>query len=175
MVGTSTGGILVLGLSRPGHGRPAQFSAKRVIKLYEDHGERIFEHSLWRKLRSAGGIRGGLLASKRSSAAAVLCRGDPEGLRSPDHGHHHDIQNRESVFLKSWLAEHGAVLCRDAARATSAAPTYFEPKPLHIDAAQHVLIDGGVHEHPLSVGVRRGQKALSWESRSKCCPSAQAS
>ena len=27
-----------------------------MIKLYEDHGERIFEHSLWRKLRSAGGI-----------------------------------------------------------------------------------------------------------------------
>ena len=42
----------------------------------------------------------------------------------------YDIQNRETVFLKSWLHQYSGVLCRDAARATSAAPTYFEPKPL---------------------------------------------
>ena len=72
----------------------------------------------------------------------------------------YDIQNRESVFLKSWLPEHGAVLCRDAARATSAAPTYFEPKPLNIDAAQHVLIDGGVFMNTPSVSALAEAKRL---------------
>ena len=42
MVGTSTGGILALGLSRPGSGREAQFSARRVVKLYEEQGDKIF-------------------------------------------------------------------------------------------------------------------------------------
>ena len=56
MVGTSTGGILALGLSRPGLGRQAQFSARRVVKLYEEQGDKIFEYSLWRKLRTVGGI-----------------------------------------------------------------------------------------------------------------------
>ena len=177
MVGTSTGGILVLGLSRPGHGRPAQFSAKRVIKLYEDHGERIFEHSLWRKLRSAGGILEE--AYSHQNLEAVLQQYFAEAtLRDcevPTMVTTYDIQNRESVFLKSWLAEHGAVLCRDAARATSAAPTYFEPKPLNIDAAQHVLIDGGVFMNTPSVSALAEAKSSFRESRSKCCRSAQAS
>ena len=56
MVGTSTGGILALGLSRPGARRPAQFSARWVVKLYEEQGANIFEYSLWRKLRTVGGI-----------------------------------------------------------------------------------------------------------------------
>jgi len=162
MVGTSTGGILVLGLSRPGHGRPAQFSAKRVIKLYEDHGERIFEHSLWRKLRSAGGILEEAYSHQNLEAVlqqyfAEATLGDCE---VPTMVTTYDIQNRESVFLKSWLAEHGTVLCRDAARATSAAPTYFEPKPLNIDTAQHVLIDGGVFMNTPSVSAFAEAKKL---------------
>ena len=55
MVGTSTGGILALSLARPGVGSRAQFSAKQVVKLYEDHSAKIFEHSLWRTLRTADG------------------------------------------------------------------------------------------------------------------------
>ena len=33
MVGTSTGGILALGLAHPGPGKPAQFSARRVVRV----------------------------------------------------------------------------------------------------------------------------------------------
>ena len=55
IVGTSTGGILALGLAlRDEQGRPL-LAAKRMVALYERHGAEIFERSLWRKLRTAGG------------------------------------------------------------------------------------------------------------------------
>ena len=65
----------------------------------------------------------------------------------------YDIQNRRTVFLKSWIADHQALLCRDAARATSAAPTYFEPKPLDTGDVASVLIDGGIFMNSPSVSA----------------------
>ena len=56
IVGTSTGGILALGLAlQDEQGRPL-LAAKRMVALYERHGGEIFERSLWRKLRTAGGF-----------------------------------------------------------------------------------------------------------------------
>ena len=65
----------------------------------------------------------------------------------------YDIQNRRTVFLKSWHADHRPLLCRDAARATSAAPTYFEPKPLDTGDVLSVLIDGGIFMNSPSVSA----------------------
>jgi patatin-like phospholipase/acyl hydrolase len=155
MVGTSTGGILALGLSRPGSGRQAQFSARRVVKLYEEQGDKIFEYSLWRKLRTVGGILEesyshevleGILGKYFAGATLGDCE-VPTMVTS------YDIQNRRTVFLKSWHADHQPVLCRDAARATSAAPTYFEPKPLDTGDVTSVLIDGGIFMNSPSVSA----------------------
>ena len=155
MVGTSTGGILALGLSRPGPGRPAQFSAKRVVKLYEDHGATIFENSLWRKLRTAGGILEEAYSHQNLEGILTQYFADAQlnECEVPTMVTTYDIQNRKTVFLKSWLAKHAQVLCRDAARATSAAPTYFEPKPLETAENQHVLIDGGIFINSPSVSA----------------------
>ena len=155
MVGTSTGGILALGLSRPGFGRQAQFSARRVVKLYEEQGGKIFEYSLWRKLRTVGGILEEAYSHEvledilgKYFAGATL--GDCE---VPTMVTSYDIQNRRTVFLKSWHADHQSLLCRDAARATSAAPTYFEPKPLDTGDVASVLIDGGIFMNSPSVSA----------------------
>ena len=155
MVGTSTGGILALGLSRPGESRPAQFSARRVVKLYEEQGANIFEYSLWRKLRTVGGILDEAYSHEvledilgKYFAEATL--GDCE---VPTMVTSYDIQNRRTVFLKSWHADHWPLLCRDAARATSAAPTYFEPKPLDTGDVLSVLIDGGIFMNSPSVSA----------------------
>jgi len=155
MVGTSTGGILALGLSRPGESRPAQFSARRVVKLYEEQGANIFEYSLWRKLRTVGGILDEAYSHEvledilgKYFAEATL--GDCE---VPTMVTSYDIQNRRTVFLKSWHADHRPLLCRDAARATSAAPTYFEPKPLDTGDVLSVLIDGGIFMNSPSVSA----------------------
>ena len=55
IVGTSTGGILALGLSLQDQKGGSLLTAKRMVALYERHGAQIFERSLWRKLRTAGG------------------------------------------------------------------------------------------------------------------------
>jgi len=155
MVGTSTGGILALGLARPGPEADRNFAARRVVRLYENQGSKIFEHSLWRKLRTAGGILEE--AYSHQNLEAVLTEYFADTVLSdcevPTMITSYDIQNRQTLFLKSWHSDHADIFCRDAARATSAAPTYFEPKPLNIDARDHVLIDGGVFMNSPSVSA----------------------
>ena len=46
MVGTSTGGILALGLSLQNEAGQPLLAAKRMVALYERHGAEIFEQSL---------------------------------------------------------------------------------------------------------------------------------
>ena len=155
MVGTSTGGILALGLAHPGTGKPVQFSARRVVRLYEEHGGKIFEYSLWRKVRTVGGILEE--AYSHEVLEAILGEYFAEATLAecelPTMVTSYDIQNRRTVFLKTWHKDHGNVLCRDAARATSAAPTYFEPKPLDTGDEPRVLIDGGIFMNSPSVSA----------------------
>ena len=155
MVGTSTGGILALGLAHPVPGKPAQFSARRVVRLYEEHGGKIFEYSLWRKVRTVGGfleeaysheVLEGILGEYFADSTLAECE-LPTMVTS------YDIQNRRTVFLKSWRTDHGKIFCCDAARATSAAPTYFEPKPLETGDESRVLIDGGIFMNSPSVAA----------------------
>tara|TARA_Y100000994_G_C15643095_1_gene422101 strand:- start:638 stop:1246 length:609 start_codon:yes stop_codon:yes gene_type:complete len=56
----------------------------------------------------------------------------------------YDIERRKTVFLKSWHPDHSELLCAEASRATSAAPTYFEPVNLQWAEQSATLIDGGV-------------------------------
>ena len=67
IVGTSTGGILALGLSLQDQQGKSVLAAKRMVALFERHGSEIFERSLWRKLRTAGG--GGLFEEAYSHEA----------------------------------------------------------------------------------------------------------
>ena len=155
MVGTSTGGILALGLAHPGPGKPAQFSARRVVRLYEEHGGKIFEHSLWRKVRTVGGFLEE--AYSHEVLEAILGEYFADSMLAecelPTMVTSYDIHNRRTVFLKSWHKDHGKILCCDAARATSAAPTYFEPKPLETGDESRVLIDGGIFMNSPSVSA----------------------
>ena len=155
IVGTSTGGILALGLAlKDEQGRPL-LASKRMVALYERHGAEIFEQSLWRKLRTVGGI----FEEAYSHKALEAVLGHYFGERTlsecgvPAMVTSYDIQNRRTVFLKSWHADHAALLCSDAARATSAAPTYFEPANLHWADESRTLIDGGVYMNSPAVSA----------------------
>ena len=146
IVGTSTGGILALGLAlQDEQGRPL-LAAKRMVALYERHGGEIFERSLWRKLRTAGGLFEE--AYSHEALETILQRyfgekrlsdcGTPVMVTS------YDIEHRKTVFIKSWHSDHSELLCAEASRATSAAPTYFEPMNLEWAEQSRTLIDGGV-------------------------------
>ena len=155
IVGTSTGGILALGLSLTADEGGPLLAAKRMVALYERHGAEIFEQSLWRKLRSVGGIFEEAYSHKALEAVlehyfsdrTLAACGVPAMVTS------YDIQNRRTVFMKSWHPDHAALLCSDAARATSAAPTYFEPANLHWADESRTLIDGGVYMNSPAVSA----------------------
>ena len=155
MVGTSTGGMLALGLSIGDGNGKALFTAQQLVKLYEKHGAEIFEQSLWRKVRSVGGILEE--AYSHEALEEILDRYFGERAMSecrvPTMVTSYDIQHRRTVFLKSWHSDHAGVLCKEACRATSAAPTYFEPAILEWASESRTLIDGGVFINSPSVSA----------------------
>ena len=56
----------------------------------------------------------------------------------------YDIENRQPFFFKSWRDETNTMEMAWVARATSAAPTYFEPYKLPGGTKNETLVDGGV-------------------------------
>lgn len=151
IAGTSTGGLLALALTRPGEtGQPA-FTAEELAELYVTEGPKIFHRSLLKRVTSVGGIAderyddGGLgdtleryLGTTRLREALV------DVLITA-----YDIEGRFAFFFRSARARTDPAYdfaMAEAARATSAAPTYFEPIEVTDAAGQrsYSLIDGGV-------------------------------
>ena len=149
IAGTSTGGILALGLAMPGEGGRPRYSAQDLAGLYLKEGARIFDESPWRRLTNPMGLR----AAKYPSAGI-------EGVLAQYFGEAslkealvevlvtaYDIEKRDAFFYRRRRAREDArydVPLRVAARGTSAAPTYFEPLLVPWSGSRDVLVDGGV-------------------------------
>jgi len=153
IAGTSTGGILALGLTKPGPDNNPAYSAEELVELYDDKGPHIFSRSVWHRIRAMGNA----VEEKYPSDAiekildqyfgdAVLSQAIADVLVTS-----YEIEQRRPFFFKSHKAkknpEEFDYLMRDAARATSAAPTYFEPNRIGISGPLErlALIDGGVY------------------------------
>ncbi len=151
IAGTSTGGILALGLTRPNEAGQPAFSADEMVALYEQEGSRIFSSNFWHKLRSLGAIGDQKYPSKGVDEVLRRYFGQTrlsEALTSvvvPSY----EIERRVPFFFKSESARtqstHDFPMWQ-VARATSAAPTYFEPARIDTSRAGDywALIDGGV-------------------------------
>ncbi len=146
IVGTSTGGILALGLTRPNASGKPFYTARKLMELYEKHGEEIFSRSFWKGMSSVGGAVDERYDHKPFER--VLDRYFQEEILGnalkPVLLSSYDIENRSPFFFKSWKEEMRSVSMKAAARATSAAPTFFEPAPVAIGRKKVYLIDGGV-------------------------------
>lgn len=157
VAGTSTGGILALGLTQPsGSGTPeSRYHARELAQLYIDKGSAIFDQGWWRRLRSVRGVFEEAYGADALEQVLYTYFGDRPlaDCRCPTMVACYDIERRKPVFLKSFKSEHGSVLCRSAARATSAAPTYFEPASLILEGETRALIDGGVFINSPSVSA----------------------
>ncbi len=127
IAGTSTGGIIALGLTKDDGNGKAQFSANELAELYEKRGKEIFSRSLWKGITSVGTLAEEKYPHQNLEKILEEYFGnEPLGsalinvLISS-----YDIQNRTPCFFKSWRDEWKTVEMRHVARATSAAPTYF--------------------------------------------------
>ncbi|GJM17870.1 MAG: patatin [Phycisphaeraceae bacterium] len=157
IAGTSTGGILTLGLTAPGRGGAPKYAASDLVDLYHREGERIFPRPLWRKLPGAAFIadvlderypsRGIEETLEEYFGEAILSEALTDVLVTS-----YAIERRDTFFFKSHNAKARGkaydFLARDVARATSAAPTFFEPAMIRaIEGARedyYALVDGGV-------------------------------
>ncbi len=132
IAGTSTGGIIACGLAKPD-----PLSANEIAAVYEEDGPKIFDRSALKVITSANGYlderydSGGLVESlRRHLGDARLPEATPPVLLTV-----YDLEARQALLLSS---EDLSMV--DAAHATSAAPTYFEP----VRIGNRTLVDGGV-------------------------------
>jgi uncharacterized protein len=133
VAGTSTGAILACGLTRP-----HPMSADQLAALYEQEGPQIFHASLLKQVTSLGGV-----INERYDARELV-RSLRRHLGDTRLGEAvtailvtvYDLEARQALVLR----RDDDVSMVDAAHASSAAPTYFEPVRL----GARTLIDGGV-------------------------------
>ena len=151
--GTSTGAIIASALA-------LGWTVERIETLYLELGNSIFESSLFRKgllrpkfsakpvkaalQREYGDIRlGG--AELRTGLAVVAKRldtGSPWVIHNNPRGKYFDqVPGSNSTPNKDYLL-------REVVRASTAAPTYFEPEKIRVsDDLEGAFVDGGVSPH----------------------------
>ena len=136
IAGTSTGGILACAL-----GKPDPLPAAEIAALYVEEGPKIFNRSLLKQITSLGGYLDERYSESGLVRALDRYLGDTPMTAAtlPLLLTAYDTEERAIHLLRS-EGEHSGASMVEAAHATSAAPTYFEP--VQLDGA--TLIDGGV-------------------------------
>jgi uncharacterized protein len=152
IAGTSTGGILACGLTRPGPDGKPLHSADDLAELYRTEGPKIFDRSLPKKVTSIGGLIDERYDDRALNRALATYLGDArlKDAVTDVFITAYDFKDRFAFFFRSSRARTDDTYdfsMAEAARATAAAPTYFEPVEV-TDAAgarTYPLIDGGVY------------------------------
>jgi len=151
IAGTSTGGILALGLAKPAKDDPSrpQFAASELANLYLKEGKRIFARSPWHRFTSLENLldekydaKGLETVLKEYFGDTMLSEAVTETLITS-----YELETRQPWFFARHKAREEAGFdfpMRFVARATSAAPTYFEPEELTATKPHGSLVDGGV-------------------------------
>jgi uncharacterized protein len=153
IAGSSTGGVLALALTKPDENGKPQYTAEDTVKLYVDKGERIFSRTLIHKIAALGNIAEKKYPSYGINEVLETYFGDAmlsQALTNvviPSY----EIERRHPFFFKSYYAgdknkEGYDFPMKLVAKATSAAPTYFEPAKVDIAGKSdyYALVDGGI-------------------------------
>lgn len=156
IAGTSTGGILTCiyltpgNTSEPSLPRP-KYSAQEALNIYLKDGNKVFALDSAQRLRSGDGILDEKYSAVNLETLLFQYLGDTKlsQLLKPCLVTSYDIQRGKPKFF----TQHDAVVFGDSndflvqqvARATSAAPTFFEvSKAKSLSGVSYPLVDGGV-------------------------------
>ena len=133
VAGTSTGAIIACALTRP-----QPMAAGDVAAIYEEEGPQIFDASLLKKVSSLGGVIDERYDARELVDSLQRHLGDTRLGEAVTNilVTAYDLEARQALVLR----RDDDVSMVDAAHASSAAPTYFEPVRL----GARTLIDGGV-------------------------------
>lgn len=176
IAGTSTGGILACAHLCPHPNDPTKpkFNAQEVVNLYLERGDEIFNIPLLHKIRTAGGV----LDEKYPAAELEEALNDYFGdtklsqLIKPCLITAYDIKRRQGHFFTQHDAKNDSgwdFFVKEVARATSAAPTYFEcSKVKSLTNITYPLVDGGVFvNNPALCAYAEAHKMFTTAPRAK--------
>jgi patatin-like phospholipase/acyl hydrolase len=151
IAGTSTGGIIALGLNVQGGGGQPKYTAGDLLNLYSEFGNDIFASNWWRKI----GTGFNWLDPKYSQNPIEKILDDYFGQQKLSQTitnvliPAYEIERRIAWFFKSTKANDDSshdFYLKDVARATSAAPTYFPPAKISDPSDPnnyYSFVDGG--------------------------------
>lgn len=149
IAGTSTGGIIAAIITTPDeNGRPL-FKAQDAVDLYAKEGGKIFDSSLWKKISSIGGMTDEKYSASHLEKMLEKYLGSTMLSQTikPILITSYDIRNRAAKFFvtSDTISENRDFFLKDICRATSAAPTYFEPARItSATDTPFALVDGGL-------------------------------
>ena len=171
IAGVSTGGIISALLLHP-----HRYGAQRALQLYVEHGRDMFDGTF-----AKGGPLGLLWKKYRSEALERKLAEELGECKLSDVSTHclipaYDIVANEAVFFTRFdagVADRDYFL-KDVARATSAAPTYFNPAVVMpvSGATTRTLVDGGVFaNNPVMLAITEAAKTHTFEGYAAKSPS----
>ena len=164
VAGTSIGGIIALGLLKRDSSSGAQYTAADMLKLHTRRGDEIFDRPLSKIVSSLWGFTNSKYSHENLEEILDDYFGDAKlgDALTKVLINSYDIENREPYFFKSWRYKDSDVYMKKAARATSAAPTFFAPTQVKVRSEKNpksndkeifkakdktcirTLVDGGV-------------------------------
>ncbi len=184
IAGTSTGGIIASGLAapHPKDNTKAAATPAELVDLYANRGDEIFDKSIFAKLKKGFGDffsdPRSLWQEKYDHQALVAILIDKLGNAKLSEGltrivmTAYDIENRGAVFMSNTKDSTGKKSDDfhfwQAARATSAAPVYFEPARVENlsekDPKKRMLslVDGGVFANDPSMAAYVEGMKMKW-------------
>lgn len=178
MAGTSTGGLIAAGLSAPKPGGQSGEAAATIADLrefYERDAREIFTHSLSARLARALTNPLGLFDETYDARPLEKLLKERFGWTSLASGltrlvlTAYDIEKRKAVFMTNGLEENGSkpedYYFWEAVRATTAAPSYFEPARIEnlTSKQQDAMVDGGVFAKDPATAAYLEARKLGWD------------